>query len=267
LKDTTLEELTEFLIEKSHYTLTEKKAMQILDTVESDGNTELLEYQYVRNFLVENIVKEVKFIEEEVAKVDIEIKAIVDKLGYKLHTMNGIDIVTAARLIAEIGDISRFPTPDKLAKYSAVAPITYSSGQKDKQLKNKQGNRTLYGIFHLLAIQQIVLGRNTNNPRNPVFRQYYEKKISEGKTSGQAIIFVARRLVNIIWGMMKNKTEYRMPEMEYTPTILPSKKANSNTSKRNPLQQNGKRSNQNKSNPLQRNANPNKSNLFQQNTK
>jgi transposase len=94
----------------------------------------------------------IKFIEDEVIKVDTAINSIVDKLGYKLHTMNGIDVVTAARLIGEIGDISRFPTPDKLAKYSGVAPITYSSGQKGKQLKNRQGNRTLYGIFHLLAI-------------------------------------------------------------------------------------------------------------------
>lgn len=39
-----------------------------------------------------------------------------------------------------------------VSKYSGVAPITYSSGQKVKQLENRQGNRTLYGIFHLLAI-------------------------------------------------------------------------------------------------------------------
>jgi len=239
-----LEELTEFLFEKSHRFFTEKKAKQIIETVESDGNTELPEYQYVRDFLVESIVKEVKFIECEVIRVEAEIKAIVDKLGYKLHTMNGIDMVVAAKLIGEIGDISRFPTPDKLAKYSGVAPITYSSAQKGKQLKNQQGNRTLYGVFHLLAVHQIILDRNTKKPRNPVFRQYYEKKISEGKTSGQAIVCIARRLVNIIWGMMKNKTEYKMPEIQYTPTLPKSKTI-----------------------PPKKKTNPGKSNLFQQNTK
>lgn len=78
--------------------------------------------------------------------------------------------------------------------------------------KNQQGNRILYGIFHLLAVHQILQDRNTKNPRNPVFREYYEKKMSEGKTSGQAIICIARRLVNIIWGMMKNKSEYKLPD-------------------------------------------------------
>jgi transposase len=244
LKNATLEELTEFLFEKSHRFFTEKKAIQICKIVESDGNTELKEYQYIRDFLVESITREIKFIENEVIKVEAEIKAIVNKLGFKLHTMNGIDIVVAAKLIGEIGDITRFPTPDKLAKYSGVAPITYSSAQKGKQLKSKQGNRTLYGVFHLLAVHQIILDRNTNNARNPVFRQYYEKKISEGKTSGQAIVCIARRLVNIIWGMMKNKTEYKMPEIQFTPKLKDSKKSipkrKSNQFKPNLLQQNTK---------------------------
>ncbi len=79
-------------------------------------------------------------------------------------------------------------------------------------------------IFHLLAVQQTLQERNTKTPRNPVFREYYEKKKSEGKTSGQAIICIARRLVNIIWGMMKNKSEYKMPELEFKPTLTNSKK-------------------------------------------
>ena len=212
LKDATLEELSQLLIKNSHNYYTVKKAEQIISIVDNDGVIEVPEYQYIRDFLVESMVKEIKFKEEEISRVEAQVKAIVDKMGYKLHTMNGIDIVTAAKLIGEIGDIERFPTPAKLAKYAGVAPITYSSGQKDKQLKSQQGNRNLYGIFHLLAVHQILQDRNTKNPRNPVFREYYEKKMSEGKTSGQAIVCISRRLVNIIWGMMKNKSEYKLPE-------------------------------------------------------
>ncbi len=255
LKTATLEELTEFLFVKSHRFFTEKKAKQILEFVDNDGNTELPEFQYIRDFLVGSIVKEVKFIEAELTRIEAEITAIVDKLGYKLHTMTGINHVIAAKLIGEIGDISRFPTPDKLAKYAGVAPITYSSGQKDKQLKNKQGNRVLYGVFHLLAIHQIILERNTNNPRNPVFREYYVKKMSEGKTSGQAIVCVARRLVNIIWGMMKNKTEYKLPESYL--------KARENNTLNNKLTESSTSKKLNSNRNLSK---KNKSNLFQPNT-
>lgn len=41
-------------------------------------------------------------------------------------------------------------------------------------------------------------------PRNPVVRTYYEKRKAEGKTSQQALICVSRRLISIIYGMLKN---------------------------------------------------------------
>lgn len=47
--------------------------------------------------------------------------------------------------------------------------------------------------------------------RNDLFRDYFERKVSEGKTSGQAMVCIMRRLVNIIYGMMKNKTAYVHP--------------------------------------------------------
>ncbi|HQD28890.1 MAG TPA: IS110 family transposase, partial [Acetivibrio saccincola] len=46
-------------------------------------------------------------------------------------------------------------------------------------------------------------------PRHPVFREYFEQKVKEGKAKPQALICIARRLVRIIYGMMKTKTEYR----------------------------------------------------------
>ncbi|MEN2774277.1 IS110 family transposase, partial [Acetivibrio clariflavus] len=46
-------------------------------------------------------------------------------------------------------------------------------------------------------------------PRHPVFREYFEQKVKEGKNKPQALVCVARRLVRIIYGMMKTKTEYR----------------------------------------------------------
>jgi Transposase len=51
-------------------------------------------------------------------------------------------------------------------------------------------------------------------PRNPVFLEYYKRKVSEGKTKIQALVCVMRRLNNIIYGMMKNKTEYVLPIVE-----------------------------------------------------
>ena len=80
-------------------------------------------------------------------------------------------------------------------------------------MQNKnQGNRELYSILYLLAMQQVHLNTK-GQARNPLLRAYFESKVSEGKTKIQALLCIMRRLVNIIYSMMKNKTEYRMPEI------------------------------------------------------
>ncbi len=54
----------------------------------------------------------------------------------------------------------------------------------------------------------------TGIPNNPIFHAYFLRKISEGKTKSQALVCIMRRLVNIVYGMMKNKTEYIAPTVE-----------------------------------------------------
>ena len=48
--------------------------------------------------------------------------------------------------------------------------------------------------------------------RNPSFYAYYQKQLARGKSKTQALILISRRLINIIYGMLKNKTEYVMPD-------------------------------------------------------
>ncbi|WP_243156447.1 hypothetical protein [Clostridium sp. C8-1-8] len=68
-------------------------------------------------------------------------------------------------------------------------------------------------MFYFLAVQQIQVSKK-GTPRNPVFLEYYKRKVSEGKSKIQALVCVMRRLNNIIYGMMKNKTKYILPDME-----------------------------------------------------
>ena len=68
-------------------------------------------------------------------------------------------------------------------------------------------------MFYFLAVQQIQVSKK-GTPRNPVFLEYYKRKVSEGKTKIQALVCVMRRLNTIIYGMMKNKTEDVMPNVE-----------------------------------------------------
>ena len=213
LQGVSVAELGAFLSKPSSDFFNEEKAGQILELVEKDGDTKT-EFQESRDFLVTTCVRQVKQNNQEIDRIEGEMKKLMSQMGYRLETFIGIDLVTAAGFIAEIGDIDRFANAGKLAKYAGICPVTYSSGQSDKRFKNKQGNRVLYHLFHSLAARNINKGRNKNKPVNDIFYEYYEKKISEGKTEHQAIICVMRRLVNIVYGLMKHKGEYVHPGVE-----------------------------------------------------
>ena len=112
---------------------------------------------------------------------------------------------------SEIGNINRFNNSGKLARYAGIAPIEKSSGNSEKHLKNEYGNRELNSMFYSLACRSISVGRNKNTATNPIFKEYYHKKINEGKTKHQAIVCIMRRTCNIIYGILKNDTEYIAP--------------------------------------------------------
>lgn len=204
--NTTVEEIYQ-TIKPVHQALRIERIHEIISLIEKDGDTRK-DYQPERDFIVRNIVKDIKNNKELIEEIEDELRKLLPLTGYKLHTMPGIDLVTEAQLISEIGDINRFPDSDKLARFMGLAPVQFSSAGKGKDQRCRNGNRALNAIFHFLAIQMVAVSPS-GKPRHPVFREYFEQKAKEGKNKPQALVCVARRLVRIIYGMMKTKTEYR----------------------------------------------------------
>ncbi|PEF69102.1 IS110 family transposase [Bacillus cereus] len=213
LEGANIKQLTAFLLDVSNNTCSVKKASDILKLVKEDGHT-MKEYQETRDFLVRSIVRDIEFKKTEMKYIERELKQLVKLLDYQLETMPGIELVTASALIAEIGDVRRFPNANKLARFAGIAPVYFGSGGKGKTHKSKQGNRALHALFYNLAVQQVQVAKGSKMPRNPVFHAYYQKKLKEGKTKGQALVCIMRRLVNIVYGMMKYKTAYELPVVE-----------------------------------------------------
>ncbi|WHX77370.1 IS110 family transposase [Priestia flexa] len=213
LNGVSVKKLTTFLLEASNNTCSVKKANEILKLIKEDGHTGK-EYQETRDFLVRSIVRDISFKKKEMSYVERELKELMSLLDFQLESMPGIDLVTASALIAEIGDVRRFPNANKLARFAGIAPVYFGSGGKGKEHKSKQGNRALHALFYNLAVQQVQVAKGSKLPRNPVFYAYYQRKLKEGKTKGQALVCIMRRLVNIIYGMMKHKTAYQMPKMK-----------------------------------------------------
>lgn len=143
---------------------------------------------------------------EEVQEIEEGLSAMMKENRQILATASGCGVVIAAELIGEIGDINRFHSPGALAKYAGCAPREHSSGKTIRWRKTRSGNRRLNRAFHRMALSQI------SRSGNDTARTYFKRKISEGKTKAQALVCLRRQLVNVIWMMLKHKTEYHYPQ-------------------------------------------------------
>ena len=216
LKHTTVEELTEFLQHTggSYYTL--DFACNMLATLQDTA----VQHQEFRDSVIQSTIRQIRFDAEEIDQLDEAMSVFLKKFNCTLTSMNGIDTVTAARMRAYIGDIKKFSTPAKLARYAGIAPVTYASGKKDMQYANQRGNRLLNSLFYNLAVRVSYSYGKTNRVVNSFFFNYYQRKISDGKTKRQALKCVQRRLVSIIWTMLTNNEDYVNPPMYDLPEVV-----------------------------------------------
>jgi transposase len=208
LKNIDISELTALLRAHSHKTIGEPKARQILESIEDTA----VHLQDVRDMAVQSTIRQLQFNLTELKQMDETLTQVLDGLGTTLTGMKGIDTVSASQLLSCIGDIRRFASPAKLARYAGIAPVTYASGKNDKQYANQRGNRELNSLFFNLALRVSMTAGPKKRIVNPFFHEYYHRKISEGKTKRQALKCVQRRLVNIVWNMLMYGRDYINPE-------------------------------------------------------
>ena len=146
--------------------------------------------------IIKAILTAKKELDEKIKEVGTE-----DEDVRRLRTFPGIDFVTAATLLSEIGNIERFERESCLSSYCGVSPARWQSGtSKVKTKRRKRYNRRLKGILFFIALSQIRL--------NPESRDYYWRKRKEGKTHWQAMNALSRQLIKIIYYMLTNRICY-----------------------------------------------------------
>ncbi|WP_327101984.1 IS110 family transposase [Nocardia vinacea] len=100
------------------------------------------------------MLAELTGLNRRVHDLDSTIKQLVTPLAPTLMKITGISHNSAAVLIAEIGDITRFPTSAKLARYTGAAPIPVFSADKQRRRLHRGGNRRLNSVLYTAAIVQ-----------------------------------------------------------------------------------------------------------------
>ena len=138
-----------------------------------------------------------------------------------LVALRGVDKLAAVTLLAELGDISRFPSPKQLMSFLGLVPGEYSSGQRRRQGRiTRAGNASARRMLVECAWAHRFPARKTPHMKRKAkdaseeaktiawkaqkrLCGRYNKFLRAGKNTKQANIAVARELVGFIWDVVR----------------------------------------------------------------
>jgi transposase len=143
-----------------------------------------------RRIAVEELA-ELVAVEAKIKKATAELKAIVLDRGSHLMDLRGVGPVVAARVLADVGDVTRFADRNRFASWTGTAPLDASSGEQDRHRLSRAGNRRMNHMIHIAAISQIRLDTEG--------RAYYRRKRAEGKKPLEALRCLKRRISDALY--------------------------------------------------------------------
>jgi transposase len=130
-------------------------------------------------------------VEAKMKKATAELKAMVLARRSRLMDLPGVGPVVAARVLADVGDLTRFADRNRFASWTGTAPLDASSGEQNRHRLSRAGNRRMNHMIHIAAVTQ--LRHNTDG------QTYYRRKRAEGKKPMEAVRCLKRRISDAIY--------------------------------------------------------------------
>jgi transposase len=118
-----------------------------------------------------------------------ELAQLVGPIAPRLLALPGCGVLIAAKILGEVGQVSRFRSESCFAMHAGVAPIPASSGNTTRYRLARGGNRQLNAALH--QISQIRLGS-----------PYYQRRRAGGDTTMEAIRALKRRLARVVYRLL-----------------------------------------------------------------
>ncbi|MEU6071215.1 IS110 family transposase [Streptomyces sp. NPDC047082] len=156
--------------------------------------------------MVLTLTKEVTALNEKISETDklIEGRFREHELAEVIQSLPGIGTVLGAEfLVAVGGSLDAFPSPDRLAAFAGVTPAPRDSGKISGNLHRPQRyHRRLQRVFYTSALVSVQFDPNS--------RKFYDRKRAEGKRHTQAVLALARRRVNVLWALIRDRRCYQV---------------------------------------------------------
>lgn len=156
---------------------------------------------------IQNLIAQIELIESQIDLIDKKIEEFSIKTNSPILSIPGISHFSGTSILAELGDINNYSKPSQIIKMAGVVPLTYESSQYAAQHTaiTKKGSKYLRKTLY-----QIILPVIENNE---VFKKYYDLKISQGKSHRCAQGHCVRKLLRIIYQLLKTN-------QSFNPTLL-----------------------------------------------
>lgn len=151
---------------------------------------------------LQHTIRLIRELDAEINDIEAAIQNIMDELHSPITTIPGIGCRMGSMILAEVGDFSRFDSPDKLLAYAGMSPSTNQSGKMHNCYAHmeKRGSRYLrFALYN--ATKYVCLWE-------PSFAAYLAKKRAEGKHYNVAISHAAKKLVRLIFALEKSRQPY-----------------------------------------------------------
>ncbi|HAN10224.1 MAG TPA: IS110 family transposase [Clostridiales bacterium] len=153
-------------------------------------------------FELRQTIRLIQSVQAEIDELDKQIKLVVDELDSPLMSIPGVSYTLASIIIAEIGDINRFDTPAKLLAFAGMEPSTYQSGNYNASKTPMVKRGSTYLRWAVMQASRLVAIRDTT------FNLYLKKKRSEGKHYLVAINHVGKKLMRVMYYLLRSDTKF-----------------------------------------------------------
>ena len=192
--------LAETLSEASRGRLGAEKAAELKAAARSSVGVRLGEN--AASFQVKSMAAQVEFLNGAIAKVDAEVRALLDRVEPLIVTIPGVSYATGAQIVAEIGDVRRFKNAAAIVKYAGLNSGVSQSGRFEAQGEpiTKKGSPYLRRALWLAA--------NRARQHDPRMRAYYDKLRGAGKCHRVAVTACARKLCHVVFAVMRDQVPY-----------------------------------------------------------
>lgn len=145
-----------------------------------------------------------QFLDQEIAALEQEITAHIKHHAHLLaqvlllQSIPGIGFTTAAALLGEVPDLSRFHSADQLAAYAGLTPRHHQSGAtvRGQPRLSKMGSRRLRSLFYMPAMSAIRF--------NPIIKALAERLRARGKHAMTILVAAMRKLMALAYGVLKH---------------------------------------------------------------